>query len=304
MPIPTYSEFIDPLLRVLAEHKEPLRSKDVYEALAQRVGLTPEERAELLPSGRQPVYKNRIGWAQDALKRSHLSSAPSRGRWLITQAGRDLLAKHSDGLPSTKVSEIANASRHTPIKDLTACTAPDGGPSRPPDNESPEERIESGLQDLRDSVAQELLDAVGQGTPEDFEKLVLDVLHAMGYGESRQALEHVGKSGDGGIDGVISLDRLGLEKVYVQAKRWKGQVGSPEVQGFMGALQLRGADKGVLITSGSVSGPAREAAQQAKGSVVLIDGQRLATLMIEYGVGVTNETLQIPRFDSDYFENE
>jgi restriction system protein len=138
----------------------------------------------------------------------------------------------------------------------------------------------------------------------EFEDLVLDVLHALGYGMSREALQRVGRSGDGGIDGIVSLDRLGLQKVYVQAKKWQGQVGAPQIQGFMGALQLQGGDKGVLITSGTVSGPAREAARQARGSVVLIDGTRLAELMIEHGVGVANESLRIPKIDTDFFEGE
>ena len=120
----------------------------------------------------------------------------------------------------------------------------------------------------------------------------------------RQDLQRVGRSGDGGIDGIISLDRLGLEKIYVQAKRWKGQVGSPQIQGFMGALQIQGADKGVLITSGAISKPAWDAAKQARGSVVLVDGQRLASLMIEHGVGVSHQVLKIPKIDMDYFEGE
>jgi len=132
----------------------------------------------------------------------------------------------------------------------------------------------------------------------------LDVLHGMGYGTSRDAIQHEGGAGDGGIDGTISLDRLGLEKVYVQAKKWQGQVGSPQVQTFVGALQLRGATKGVLITSGNISGPAWDAAKQAKGSVVLIDGTRLAQLMIEHGIGVSNNVVKIPQIDTDYFEEE
>ncbi len=124
-----------------------------------------------------------------------------------------------------------------------------------------------------------------------------------GQGMSREALQRVGRSGDGGIGGIVSLDRLGLQKVYVQAKKWQGQVGSPHVQGFIGALQLQGADRGVLITSGAISGPAREAARQARGSVVLIDGARLAELMIEHGVGVASEVLRIPKIDNDYFED-
>ena len=306
MSQPSYDQFIDPLLRFLGEQQEPMRTKDIYEALAERLGLTAEEKAELLPSGFQQVYKNRIGWAQDALKRSLLSSAPKRGAWLLTDDGREYLKQYPDGLPPEEVKRIANLSRHTPLNRLTG-DGHEGQGERgfgEPVAQSPREQIDSGLAALRDSVAQDLLEIIGRSTPMFFERLVLDLLFAMGYGESRSALSHTGQSGDGGIDGIISLDRLGLEKVYVQAKKWKGQVGSPEVQGFMGALQLRGADKGVLITSGAISGPASDAAKHAKGSVVLIDGSRLANLMIEHGVGVSSSTLKVPEMDSDYFEDE
>jgi restriction system protein len=170
---------------------------------------------------------------------------------------------------------------------------------------SPREQIENALSQIRASVARDILDQIArQTTASEFEDLVLDVLHALGYGMSREALQRVGRSGDGGIDGIVPLDRLGLQKVYVQAKKWQGQVGSPEVQKFMGALQLQGADKGVLIAAGPISGPARDAARQARGAVVLIDGFQLAQLMIDRGVGVTSETLCIPKLDTDYFEGE
>jgi restriction system protein len=268
------------------------------------VGLSPEEKAELLPSKIQPTCINRVGWAHDALKRSLLSSAPRRGHWLLTEKGRELAARNPNGLSTEECNKIGNASRHTPLKLITGETQPEPIENGTPDTQSPEEKIETGLKALRDSVAQDILEMIGNGTPEFFERLVLDLLFAMGYGESRAALQHTGKSGDGGIDGIISLDRLGLQKVYVQAKKWKGQVGSPEIQGFLGALQLRGADRGVLITSGSVSSPALQAAEQAKGSVVLIDGPRLAALMIEHGVGVSNKALKVPEIDSDYFEED
>jgi restriction system protein len=172
------------------------------------------------------------------------------------------------------------------------------------DARSPREQIELAIAQIRASVGHDILEHIERQTPADFESLVLDVLYGLGYGTSREALVRVGRSGDGGIDGIVSLDRLGLQKVYVQAKKWKGQVGSPEIQSFMGALQLQGADKGVLITSGTISGPARDAAKQARGSVVLIDGVRLAELMIEHGIAVTNETLRLPKVDTDYFEGE
>lgn len=166
---------------------------------------------------------------------------------------------------------------------------------------SPDELIENALQQIGASVAADLLERVRQVTPDRFEGLVLDLLHGMGYGTSRSDLQRVGKSGDEGIDGIISLDRLGLHKVYVQAKRWQGMVGSPDIQTFMGALQLQGADRGVFITSSDFSKPARDAAAKAKGTIVLVDGEKLAMLMIEHGVGVTHKPLRVPKVDGDFF---
>jgi restriction system protein len=304
MAIPTYDQFISPLLLFLAKETAPVRPKQAYAGVADMVGLTPEDRTEMLPSKIQAVYVNRIGWAHDALKRSLLSSAPRRGRWLLTEKGRELAASHPNGLSPEEGNRIANASRHTPLRLIVEGAEPEPEITEAPEKQSPEEQIEAGLRALKQSVAQDLLENIGNSTPEFFERLVLDLLYAMNYGESRAALQHTGKAGDGGIDGIISLDKLGLQKVYVQAKKWKGQVGSPEVQGFMGALQLQGADRGVLITSGSISAPALEVASRTKGSVVLIDGPRLANLMIEHGVGVSNKPRQVPEVDTDYFEDE
>lgn len=301
MAIPTFDQFIEPLLRFLSEQNEPARTTEIYRALAERVGLSEDERAELLPSRVQPIYENRIGWAHDRLKRADLSFSPKRGQWQLTEKGREF-ARANSRLSEEQVAELAR-----PPTDRLARREDESEPgevSALPEWQSPQERLDTGVAEISASVTAELIDKMLSSTPEFFERLVLDVLHAMGYGTSRRDLQRVGRSGDGGIDGIISLDRLGLEKVYVQAKRWKGQVGSPEIQAFMGALQLQGANKGVLITSGSISRPAQETAKQARGSVVLIDGQRLGTLMIEYGVGVSHELLRLPKIDSDYFDTE
>lgn len=145
------------------------------------------------------------------------------------------------------------------------------------------------------------METIGQGSPEFFEKLVLDLLHAMGYGASRSDLQHVGRSNDGGIDGIISLDRLGLEKVFVQAKRWQTSIGREAIQAFYGALAGRRANKGVFITTSSYTSQARDFAQSVE-KVVLIDGNRLANLLMEFGVGVTHRVVKIPKLDTDYFE--
>jgi restriction system protein len=167
--------------------------------------------------------------------------------------------------------------------------------------ESPDDRLEAALSELRQTVAAELLEMLGQVTPQYFETIVLDLLHRMGYGASREDLQRVGGVGDGGIDGVISLDRLGLEKVYVQAKRWQGSVARPEVQGFYGALAGQRATKGVFITTSTFSQQAIEFARSVE-RIVLVDGERLAGLMMEHEVGVTLRPVKVPKLDSDYFE--
>jgi restriction system protein len=172
-----------------------------------------------------------------------------------------------------------------------------------PTKTSPDESIEKALSEIVDSVAHDLLERIGQAPPAFFERLVLELLHVMGYGLSRSDLQQVGGSGDGGIDGVISLDRLGLEKVYIQAKRWQGTVGSPQIQTFMGALQLQSANKGVFLTTSAFTKDARDAAAKARGAVVLVDGARLTQLMIEHGVAVTHKLVKVPKIDGDYFED-
>jgi restriction system protein len=306
MTVPTYDQFIDPLLRFLARHPGGAEVDDVYEGVASAIALPEEDRAALLPSGRQPIFKNRIGWAHDRLKRAGLSRSAKRGVWQLTEDGL-ALAKRSAQLSPTDVDKIADvdrASRLSKPLDNEAATQTSGEPTRSAASsiESPDERIESAMEELSDSVARDLLERIGRAPPVFFEGLVLELLHAMGYGASRDDIQRVGASGDGGIDGIISLDRLGLEKVYVQAKRWQGVVGSPQIQSFMGALQLQGANKGVFLTTSAFTKDARDAAARARGSVVLVDGARLTSLMIEHGVAVTHRLLKMPKVDGDYFE--
>jgi len=232
-----------------------------------------------------------------------------RGSWLLTEAGRKLLELHGGKLPENEAERIGSESRDVSIQSLAGSNGTQRGArvvvgGTRTETRSPREQIEDALTQLRTSVARDLLEHIAQQTPAEFESLVLDGLYALGYGTGRKALVRTGRSGDGGIDGIVSLDRLGLQKIYVQAKKWQGQVGAPQRQAFMGALHLQVADKGVLITSGTISGPAREAARQARGSVVLIDGAQLADLMIEHGVGVAAKSLRIPKTDTDYLEGE
>lgn len=313
MAVPAYIQFIEPVLRYLAANPAGALARDAHEAAASALSLTEAERQELLPSGAQPVFKNRAGWAHDRLKRAGLSQSPRRGFWRLTDEGLRFVKSAPAKLSAETLAKIADAALSTPIRAAGLSSEERFAASGITDDEthtpgagpavtaSPDDRLEQALQELRASVAAELLESLLQVPPSQFEGIVLDLLHAMGYGASRSDLQRVGGSGDGGIDGIISLDRLGLEKVYVQAKRWQGPVGRPDVQGFYGALAGQRANKGVFITTSTFTAQATEFARSVE-RVVLVDGQRLAELMIDHEVGVSARTVKIPKLDGDYFE--
>ena len=303
MPLPSYIEFAEPLLRYLATQPTERQRRETYEEIADIVGLTDEQRAETIPSG-ELVYKHRIGWALDNLKRSNFANNPRRGFWQITDEDRAFIEAHPEPLSKEDLRSIEKAARSIRLSDQepnekapSACEQTSAD-----EHESPQERIEKAIVELNDSVGAELLDLIMESSPLFFEVLVLDLLHSIGYGTSKSDLQRVGGSGDGGIDGIISLDKLGLEKVYVQAKRWQANVGRPELQSFFGALAGRKANKGVFITTSGFTKEAREFAQAVSDSIVLVNGARLTELMIEHGVGVSHKALKIARVDSDYFE--
>lgn len=304
MPVPAYNQFIEPLLRYLAQHPEGVEAANAHDAVADALKLSEGDRAERVPSGAQQIYKNRNGWAHDRLKRAGLSASPKFGFWQLTKAGFDFVKSHARALTEDEIVRLTTVERRAPKLSAKNGEAPVAGMEAPAIavlSQSPEERIDTALGELRESVARDLLELVGRAPPAFFEGLVLDLLHAMGYGTSRDDLQQVGGSGDGGIDGIISLDRLGLEKVYVQAKRWKNVVGRPEIQGFYGALAGKRANKGVFITTSAFTKEASEFAMQVE-KIVLVDGRRLSTLMIEHGVGVSHKAVKVPKVDSDYFE--
>jgi len=295
--LPTYDQFIEPILRVLQQYPEGLRAAEVHDAAADYLQLTQEQRSELLSSG-QAVYKNRCGWAHDRLKRAGLSFSPRRGLWQLTNEGAVYASKHSSAIAEAEIQRIASSNLDAPIASkFSKMVATDEIHA----NASPDDQLEQALQALRQATADELLEMLLAVTPSRFEVIVLDVLHGLGYGISRQDLQRVGGSGDAGIDGVISLDKLGLEKVYVQAKRWQGTVGRPELQAFYGALAGQKAKRGVFITTSSFTAQALDFANSVEG-IVLIDGERLVNLMMDTEVGVTSRTLKVPSLDSDYFE--
>lgn len=300
MSVPNYERFISPLLQILAARPGGLTSTDAYEAAATALGLTPADRQEMLPSGRQAIYKNRIGWAHDRLKRGGYSTSPRRGLWQITSAGRDLATRYPKGLPDAEIGRLAEV-------DADSRAEPDEEPPPPAEVRvaGPQERLDFARKELYESAARELLDELMRRDPGVFERVVLELLYKMGYGQSRDAVIHTGRSNDGGIDGVVSLDRLGLENVYVQAKRYNANnvVGAPKVRELIGSLSTHGATKGVLITTSTFTEEAKRTAAGARTAhIALVDGERLAALLIEHELGVSHETVKIPKLDIDFFD--
>jgi len=306
MSVPTYDQFIEPILRYLATKPEGAIARDAHEAAADALNLTEAQRQELIASG-QATYKNRCGWAHDRLKRAGLSSSAKRGYWKLTEAGAAYAQSHPNPLTANEVEQIATSFISVKLKGLSdAIPLDEQGPTAPAYSSatvSPDDRLEQALLELREATASDLLDSLLQVSPNRFEVIVLDVLHSLGYGTSRNDLQRVGGRGDGGIDGVISLDKLGLEKVYVQAKRWQSTVGRPELQAFYGALAGQKAKRGVFITTSGFTAQAIDFAHSVEG-MVLVDGNRLVNLMMDHEVGVTSRLLKLPKLDSDYFDEE
>ncbi|MDR2244738.1 MAG: restriction endonuclease [Burkholderiales bacterium] len=309
MAIPRYEEIMLPLLRLVADDKEHLRH-EVVKKLANHFQLTDAEREELLSSGYQTILDNRVGWARTSLIKAGLLEMPRRGVMRITPQGKDTLKedppaidvrflKQFPGFLEWRSGFFPRSRRSEESASLESSPAAT--------EQTPEEALRTAYHELRGVLADDLLSRVFSRDSAFFEKLVIELLVKMGYGGSRQdAGERIGKSGDGGIDGVINEDRLGLDVIYIQAKRWeKGSVGRPEIQKFVGALQGQRARKGVFITTSSFTNEACEYVLQIDTKVVLIDGKHLANLMIDFDVGVsTVSSYSIKRIDSDYFEED
>lgn len=296
MSIPDFQSLMLPLLQLVSDGKEHA-VRDATLALGKQFKLTDEEWSEMLPSGRAPLFYNRLAWAKTHLKKAGLVTQPRRGVVEISKKGRQVLEKrpkHIDlrmlqGLPANP-APTANSKWGTE-----------------PTSASPEEVLERAHDEISKELADELIETVKQCSPDFFERLVVKLLLTMGYGGSQiEAGKAVGKSGDGGIDGVINEDRLGLDAIYIQAKRWEGSVGEGPVRDFKGALDAKGASKGVLITTSTFTPEAQAAAKNSRSyRIVLIDGPRLAQLMIEHDLGVSvAATYQLKRMDSDFFDEE
>jgi len=304
MTVPDFQSFLFPLLKALGDGEEH-SLHEVIETLAEGFALNDEERRELLPSGRQAKLDNRVAWARTYLKKAGLLESTGRGKFRINDRGLAILKENPSEINVKFLKQFPE------FLEFHGGSSKDDNADPEDDTtgkiKTPEEVLEAGYQNLRRDLAQDLLDRIMGCSPDFFEKLVVDLLVAMGYGGSRKdAGEAVGRSGDGGIDGIIKEDKLGLDAVYIQAKRWEGAVGRPTVQAFAGSLMGNRAGKGVLITTSQFTKEANDyvkAIQQPK--IVLIDGEQLAQFMIDHDIGVADvATYRVKRVDLDYFGEE
>lgn len=301
MALPDYQSLMLPLLRFASDGKEH-SLRETIDALADTLRLTSEERKQLLPSGQQEVFDNRVGWACTYLTKAGLLQKTRRGYYAVSQRGYEILATNPDRI------DVKFLNQFEEFKEFRARKGTRSGSIAVEALESeqqttPEEALESAYGRLRDSLAAEVLLQVKAASPSLFEKLVVELLLKMGYGGSRQdAGRAIGRSGDGGIDGIIKEDRLGLDIIYIQAKRWEATVGRPEVQKFAGALQGQRARKGIMITTSSFSADARDYVSKIGSKIVLIDGEELANLMIDHNLGVSPmANYEVKKIDTDYF---
>lgn len=311
MSIPDYQSLMLPVLRMAAEGEK--RVADVEDRIADEFHLTAEERGELLPSGRQRVLHNRIHWAKFYMTKAGLIEVPARGRFIATTAGRDLLAANPERIDVKLLLEsddFRTFYKAGSNGDDGSASSEDDGTSgeQGAEKTTPEEQIEAAYQAVLSALRADLLDRIGQNSPAFFEQLIVDLLVAMGYGGShKNAAEQLGRSGDGGVDGVINEDRLGLDRVYVQAKRYAAEniVGRPAVNAFVGSLVGFGATKGVFVTTSAFSRKARDYVGKLQQRVILIDGRQLTDLMIEHNVGVRiSRAIEFKRLDEDFFTEE
>ena len=305
MAIPDFQTVMLPLLQFAADRQEKSLGETIA-AISDKFALTEEERIHQIPSGRQATIQNRVSWAATYLKKAELLESSKRGYFKITQLGVDVLKNSPPRIDLNFLSQYdgvrqfrtrsQNGERQTE-NDLTLAIET---------LRTPEEVIDEAFQSIKEGLALELLQRIKSCSPSFFEQLVIDVLVTMGYGGTRKdAGRAVGRSGDGGIDGIINEDRLGLGVIYVQAKRWESVVGRPEIQKFAGALQGQRAKKGIFITTSSFTREAREYASLIDTKIILLDGERLADLMISYNVGVNTQVIyELKKIDLDYFAEE
>lgn len=303
--IPDYQSIMLPLLRHISDNKEH-RMRIVTDELAKQLGVTEEEMKELLPSGAAPVFYNRTAWAKTYLKKAGLIDSPKQGIVFITKRGQEVLSKNPKSI------DVKFLKQFSEFVEFQTAKREDNGivvdSVEDTSTQTPEEALETAYQKIRKSLAQDLINRVMTLSPAFFERLVVELLVKMGYGGSiKDAGRAIGKSGDEGIDGTIKEDKLGLDIIYIQAKRWQpgNVVGRPELQKFVGALAGQGAKKGIFITTSSFTREALEYIPRNETKIVLIDGDQLAQFMIDYNLGVSSvNSYEVKRIDGDYFDEE
>ena len=295
MPIPDFQSLMLPLLKLTGDGKEH-SIHELLDKLTEKYSLSTQEVNELLPSGKQTTFYNRVGWARTYLSKSGLLEMSRRSYYRITERGVTVLRSNPSRIDMKFLEQYP---------EYVEFREKEGHRRKPQESKTPEEILEDAYQEIRDNLAQELLVLVKKSSPAFFERLVVELLVNMGYGGSRQeAARAIGQTGDEGIDGIIDEDRLGLDSIYIQAKRWDNVIGRPEIQKFVGALMGKHARKGVFLTTSGFTSDATNFVSNIDFKIILIDGKRLAEFMIDYDVGVTGLiSYQLKRVDSDYFGN-
>lgn len=302
MSIPDFQSLMRPLLALHEDGSEHI-NRDLVNALAKQFSLTDEERREMLPSGRAKMFDNRIGWAKTYIVNAGLIEAPKRGISVITEKGRQALKEHTDRIDLRTLALITGKPSRGKKSDATEEIQATSEIEVESD-ETPEEALDNAYQKIRGSVEREIISKILSNPPDFLERVIIDLVVKMGYGGNRKdAGEAIGRSGDEGIDGIIKEDPLGLDVIYLQAKRYEGTVGRPDIQKFAGALQGQRAKKGIFITTSGYSKEAREFASKIDTKIILIDGPMLAKLMFDHGIGVSaSTTYEVRRIDTDYFD--
>jgi restriction system protein len=304
--IPDYQSIMLPMLRVVADGQEH-KYRDLIDALATVFALSEDERREPLASG-QPIFDNRVGWAKTYLKKAGLLDNPKRATIVITELGRQTLAKNPERIDAKYLRQFPAFLEFQTVTRSGLESATDNDAVSAIQEQTPEEQLENAYQRIRKGLAVELLNKVVEMSPQFFEQLVVELLVKMGYGGSMaDAGQTIGRSGDEGIDGTIKEDKLGLDIIYIQAKRWRpgNVVGRPELQKFFGALAGKGAKKGIFITTSSFTREAKDYAPLSDTKIVLINGEQLAQLMIDNNVGCTTQTgYEYKKMNIDYFVEE
>lgn len=307
MSVPGYQEFMFPILKLLSDNKIYYK-KDIFVEMSKYFNLTSEQMEEKLPSQSEPTYINRIGWAITYLKKAGLVENPSRAHYVISQEGQKVVKDNVVNLNSKYLKKYDSFLDFQNLSNKKSLQKE--GIEEVEDNAlTPIEEIASAHEIIKNSVCDDLLKTILEHSPYTFEKIVVDLIVAMGYGGSNEeAGQATKKSGDEGIDGLVKEDKLGLETIYIQAKRYSKDniVGRPAISQFLGDLQLKGARKGIFITTSDFSKQAIEAVERNKSnySIILINGKELVELMYEYNVGVAiQKKIEIKRIDSDYFES-